>query len=64
MTYNNSSDQSKFDGHWVAGKLFDGTLIYKNGDCFKGLFRDGRKNEGTLIFSNGGDLLESKETRR
>ena len=64
MTFKNSSDLSKFDGHCVGGKLFDGTLIYKNGDSFKGLFRDGRRYNGTLKFANGGDLLESKETRR
>ena len=29
-----------------------------------GLFRDGRRYNGTLKFANGGDLLESKETRR
>jgi hypothetical protein len=64
MTYNDSSENSKFDGLWVAGNLFDGTLIYKNGDSFKGSFREGRIYKGTLTFANGGDLLESKETRR
>ncbi len=63
MTYKKSHDHSKFDGYWTAGKLFDGTLIYKNGDSFKGLFRDGRRYKGTLTFANGGDPLESKETR-
>jgi hypothetical protein len=28
------------------------------------LFKDGRRYDGTLTFANGGDLLESKETRR
>ena len=32
MTYKDSRDYSKFDGHWIAGKFYDGTLIYKNGD--------------------------------
>jgi hypothetical protein len=39
---------------------FDGTLIYKNGDIFMGLFRDGRRYDGTLIFANGGDQIERK----
>jgi hypothetical protein len=60
MTYKNSHEYSKFHGHWVAGKLYEGTLIYKNGDSFKGLFRDDRRYKGTLTFANGGDLLESK----
>jgi hypothetical protein len=64
MTFKNSSDLSKFDGHFVGGKLFDGTLIYKNGDSFKGLLRDGRRYDGTLTFANEGELLENKETRR
>jgi hypothetical protein len=34
INYKNSCDFSKFEGHFVAGKLFDGTLIYKNGDIF------------------------------
>jgi hypothetical protein len=29
-----------------------------------GLFRDGRRYDGKLTFANGGDLLETKETRR
>jgi hypothetical protein len=64
ITYNDSSEKSKFDGLWVAGRFFDGTLIYKNGDSFKVLFREGRIYKGTLTFANGGDLFESKETRR
>jgi hypothetical protein len=63
MIYKNSIDYLIFEGHWVAGKLFDGTLIYKNGDSFKGFFRNGRRYKGTLTFANGGELLESKETR-
>ena len=63
MTYKNLSDYSKFDGLWIAGKCFDGTLIYKNGDSFNGFFRDGRRYNGTLTYANGGDLLESKESR-
>jgi hypothetical protein len=34
MTFKNSSEKSKLIGHWVAGKPFDGTLIYNNGDSF------------------------------
>lgn len=64
MTYKKSTYYSKFYGSWFHGKFYDGTLIYKNGDSFEGLFRDGRRYYGTLTFSNGGDLLESKETRR
>ena len=41
MTYKKSSNYSKFFGSWFHGKLYDGTLIYKNGDSFEGLFRDG-----------------------
>jgi len=63
MTYKKSTEYSKFDGRWYNGKFLNGTLIYKNGDSFKGLFREGRKYLGTLTFANGGDLLESKETR-
>jgi hypothetical protein len=64
ITFINSIDYSKFDGHCIAGKFYDGTLIYKNGDSFTGLFRDGRRYNGTLTFANGGYLLKSKETRR
>jgi hypothetical protein len=64
MSYDQSSEYSKFDGLWFKGKYLKGTLIYKNGDIFKGLFRDGRKYKGTLTYANGGDLLENKETRR
>jgi hypothetical protein len=63
MTYKNSHEYSKFDGHWADGKLYEGTLIYKNGDSFTGKFKDGRRYDGTLTFANGGDLLENKETR-
>jgi hypothetical protein len=34
MTYTNSSEKSEFEGFWLAGKYFDGTLTYKNGDSF------------------------------
>jgi hypothetical protein len=44
MAFQNSDYYKKFDGHWFAGKFYDGTLIYKNGDSFKGLFRDGRRH--------------------
>jgi hypothetical protein len=63
MTYKNSPDYSKFDGHWVGGMFLEGTLIYKNEDSFIGSFRDGKRHNGTLTYANGGDLLESKETR-
>lgn len=62
MTYKVSGEYSKFDGHWIAGKFFDGTLVYKNGDSFEGFFRDGRRHNGTLTFSKGDDSLKSKET--
>jgi hypothetical protein len=64
MTFQNSEFYSSFDGHWLAGKFYDGTLIYKNGDSFKGLFRDGRRHKGTLTFANGGDFLQSKKETR
>jgi hypothetical protein len=64
MTYKKSSDYSKFEGRWHNGKLLNGTLLYKNGDSFKGLFCDGRRHFGVLTFANGGDLVESKDTRR
>ena len=63
MIYKSSSDYSKFYGRWYDGKLYEGTLIYKNGDSFKGLFRKGRKYYGQMTFANGGDLLDSNETR-
>ena len=63
MTYKKSSDYFKFDGRWYNGKFLTGTLVYKNGDSFKGLFRDGRKFIGNMTYANGGDLLENKETR-
>ena len=63
MTYKNSHEYSKFDGHWTDGKFLKGTLIYKNGDRFIGLFSDGKRYNGTLTYANGGDLLVSKETR-
>jgi hypothetical protein len=63
MTYKNSQDYSKFDGHWIGGKYLDGTIIYNNGDSFMGFFRDGSRYCGTLTYANGGNLLESKETR-
>jgi hypothetical protein len=34
MKYKNLSENSEFEGLWVAGKCFDGTLTYKNGDIF------------------------------
>ena len=65
MTYNDSSESSKFDGRWIAGKYCDGTLKYKNGDSFSGLFStDGRRYKGTLTYANGGESLETKQTRR
>lgn len=63
MHYRNSDDYYGFDGHWIGGKFYDGTLVYKNGDSFKGLFRDGRRHKGTITFSNEGGNLERKETR-
>jgi hypothetical protein len=62
MSYINSSEYSSFEGRWYNGKFLNGTLIYKNGDSFKGLFREGRRYKGTLKFANSSDLLE-KETR-
>jgi hypothetical protein len=63
MTYFESSDFSKFEGKWYNGKFDEGTLTYKNGDSYKGLFREGKRFIGALTFANGGDILESKETR-
>ena len=63
MDFNNTSDNIFFDGDWIAGKIFDGALLYKNGDSFNGSFKDGRKSKGTLNFSNGDDLPKSKEAR-
>ena len=63
MNYKVSDDFYGFDGHWIGGKFHDGTLVYKNGDSFKGLFRDGRRHDGTITFSNEGGHLERKETR-
>ena len=63
MTFTNSSDYSYFDGDWIAGKIFNGTLRYKNGDSFNGSFKDGRRFKGTLTFANGDDLPKSKEAR-
>jgi hypothetical protein len=63
MTYKDSHEYSKFDGHWVGGMFLEGTLIYKNGDSFFGSFRDGKIHNGTQTYANGGDPLESKETR-
>lgn len=64
MTFKNSPEYSQFNGNWIDGKFFYGTLIYRNGDFFKGFFRDGRRYNGTLTYANGGEPLESKETRR
>ena len=36
MIYNKTSSYSQFDGYWIEGNFYDGTLIYKNGDSFKG----------------------------
>ena len=63
MNYKVSDDYYGFDGHWIGGKFHYGTLVYKNGDSFKGLFRDGRRHDGTITFSNEGGHLERKETR-
>jgi hypothetical protein len=63
MSFTNSSDYSSFDGDWIAGKIFNGTLNYKNGDSFNGSFKDGRRFKGTLTFANGDDLPKSKEAR-
>jgi len=63
MTYKVSGEYSKFDGHWIAGKFYNGTLVYKNKDSFQGFFRDGRRHNGMLTFAEGGDSLETKETR-
>ena len=59
----NSLDYSKFDGQWIGGKYYDGTLMFKNGDSFMGLFRDGRIFKGTMTYANGCKVLDSKATR-
>jgi hypothetical protein len=63
MDFNNTSDNIFFDGDWIAGKIFNGTLLYKNGDSLHGSFKDGRRYKGTLTFANGDDLPKSKEAR-
>ena len=63
MHYRESADYYGFDGHWIGGKFHDGTLVYKNGDSFKGLFRDGRRYKGTINYANDGGLLQRKDTR-
>ena len=63
MNFNKSFDCIYFDGDWIAGKIFNGTLVYKNGESFNGFFKDGRRYKGTLTFANGDDLLKSKDAR-
>jgi hypothetical protein len=63
-TYDDLSDDFKFDGHWYNGKRQNGTLIYKNGDSFTGSFKNDRRYNGTLTFAISGNLNENKETRR
>jgi hypothetical protein len=63
MTYSNSTEYSCFEGHWYNGKFLNGALIYKNGDSFKGLFREGIRYKGALKFANSSDLHEIETSR-
>ena len=64
MYFNDSSIYSYFDGNWIAGKFFDGFLMYKNGDSFEGSFKIGRRYLGKLTFANVSKNLTSKQARK